>query len=86
MDLFRDNRQKLNSPLTKGFAITPSDSEDLDFLTRQIRITGNAGNIAVIWADGTESIEPVAAGDIFAWRIARVKATGTTATGIRGYC
>lgn len=66
-------------------AITPSDSADLAKTTRQIRVTGNAGNIAVVWIDGTETTEPVEAGDVLDWRVVRVKATGTTATGIRGY-
>lgn len=66
-------------------AITPNDDADLAHGTRQLRITGDDGNICVIWYDGTESIEPVSAGDVLDWRVKRIKATGTTATGIRGY-
>lgn len=75
----------LSSPLVLGFAISPNDAVDLAFVTRQIRVTGTAGTIAVVWPDGTETTEPVAAGDVLDWRIRRVKATGTTATGLRGY-
>lgn len=75
----------LSSPLTHAFVIAPSDSADLPFVTRQIRVTGTGGNIVVVWAGGEETTEPVAAGDVFDWRIKRVKSTGTTATGLRGY-
>ena len=54
-------------------------------VTRQIRITGNAGNLAIVWASGVETIEPVLAGETLDWRAKRIKATATTATGIRGY-
>ncbi len=70
--------------LTSAFAITPSDTEDLPFVTRQIRV-GTAGNMAVIWASGVETIEPVIAGETLDWRIVRVKLTGTTAANMRGY-
>lgn len=84
-DNFTQFSSGLTSPLTAGFEITPADAADLAFSTRQIRVTGNAGNIAVVWVSGVESIEPVQAGDVLDWRIKRVKATGTTATGLRGY-
>lgn len=71
-------------PLTGAFAITPSDSVDLAKVTRQIYAAG-AGDIAVVWASGAETVEPIAAGERVDWRIARVKVTGTTATGLRGY-
>jgi len=64
--------------------ITPSDSEALAMQTRQLYI-GGAGNIAVRGIDGSESIEPVAAGERVDWQVTHVLATGTTATGIRGY-
>jgi len=75
----------LTTPLVKGFSITPSDATDLSEVTRQIRITGNGGTIAVVWPGGETTTEPVAAGDTFDWRVVRVLAAGTTATGIRGY-
>lgn len=73
------------SPIVGGFSITPSDGSDLEQVTRQIRVTGASGNISVVWHNGSESIEPVLTGETLDWRIARVKATGTTATGLRGY-
>jgi hypothetical protein len=84
-DTYSHHMPGLSSPLIGGFAITPNDAADLAVATRQIRVTGTAGQIAVIWIGGDETIEPVAAGDVLDWRIQRVKATGTTATGLRGY-
>lgn len=68
-----------------GFAITPSDSTDLPFTTLQIRVTGSAGTIALTWPGGVETTGPVLAGETLDWRIVKIKATGTTATGLRGY-
>jgi hypothetical protein len=39
----------------------------------------------VTWPGGAETVEPVLAGETLDWRIVRIKATGTTATGLRGY-
>lgn len=75
----------LSSPIEGGFTITPDDNADLPHVTRQIYVTGNAGNISVVWRNGTTSLEPVQTGDVLDWRIKRVMATGTTATGLRGY-
>jgi hypothetical protein len=84
-DKFEGYSEGMSNPLTAGFPIVPSDSVDVENVTRQIRITGAGGNIAVIWSSGTSSVEPVATRDVLDWRIRRVLATGTTATGIRGY-
>ena len=84
-DPYETFSNSLVSPLIGGFAVTPADGADLAQVTRQIRITGNAGNVAVVWASGLETTEPVLAGETLDWRIKRIKSTGTTATGIRGY-
>jgi hypothetical protein len=75
----------VSGPLMRGFAITPSDAADLPSVTRQIRVTGAAGDIVVTWADGSVTTEPVQANETLDWRIRKVAATGTTATGLRGY-
>lgn len=84
-DVFSTFSPGLTSPLIGGLgAITPADGDDLAQVTREIYIAG-AGNVAIVWADGSETIEPVAAGERLPWRAKRIKATGTTATGIRGF-
>lgn len=85
VDRYSRQHVDLNSPFIGAFAVTPNDSNDLPYTTRQIRITGTSGNIVVVWFSGLETTEPVTAGDRLDWRIKRIKSTGTTATGIRGY-
>lgn len=84
IDQFASSTPTSIGPLVGAFAITPSDASELPFVTRQIYAAG-AGNVAVVWADGSQTVEPIAAGERVDWRVKQVKATGTTATGIRGY-
>lgn len=84
-DSFSGSSLGLSAPLVLGFPIIPSDTNPLPHVTRQIRVTGQAGLAAVKWVSGEETVEPVAAGETLDWRIVQVKATGTTATGLRGY-
>ncbi len=84
IDDFANNSSSVLGPLVGAFLITPHATEELPKVTRQIYV-GGAGNIQVVWADGTETIEPVADGDRLDWRIRQVKAASTTATGLRGY-
>lgn len=71
-----------SGPVTKPFAITPNDSNDLPTGTRAIYV-GVAGDVSFLLLDGTTVTLTLAAG----WHpIApkRVRLTGTTATGIVG--
>lgn len=78
------NRHAGSGPLSGSMGqITPHDTNDLTVWTRQIKIT-TSGNLVVVWADGTETTEAVTAGEVYDWRIKRVKSTGTTAVA-RGY-
>lgn len=83
-DYYKNRSHLLVQPMIGAFDITPNDTIDLVQPTRRIKATG-AGNISVNWVDGSTTVEAVTAGTFYDWRIARVKATGTTATGIRGY-
>lgn len=74
----------LSSPAIGGFDITPYDGADLATLPRAIMVTG-AGDIAAVFKDGTAlNLTGLSAGVIYPLRLARVLATGTTATGIKG--
>jgi hypothetical protein len=84
-DRYDSQSPALSSPLVGAFPIQPDDGADLPSVTRQLRVTGAGGEIAVLWAAGGQTVEPVSAGDILDWRLRRVLATGTTATGLRGY-
>lgn len=83
-DLYASYTGGLTASIVGAFVITPSNTEELPKVTRQI-YAGGAGNVAVVWSDGSETTEPVAAGERLDWRIKQVKSSGTTATGLRGY-
>lgn len=83
-DSFSNQMATVTGPITGAFVITPHATDELPKVTRQIYAAG-AGNIAVVWADGSETTEPVAAGERLDWRIKAVRVSGTTATGLRGY-
>ncbi len=64
-------------------AVTPSDGTDLTFRCRALYI-GVTGNVSVLALDGSTAVvfQAVPAGSVLMIRTARVRATGTTATGI----
>jgi len=69
-------------PSANAAAVTPNDSVDLGFITTQIVASG-AGVISCdLQTTGTSVLIPVAAGVPLQIRVRRVRATGTTATGI----
>lgn len=69
-------------PITSVKSVTPSDTVDLvDGATRGILVTA-AGNVAVITKDGDEVTLPVTEKIFYPVSVGRIKATGTTATGI----
>ena len=72
------------SPASRAFAITPSDSTDLATPARSLYV-GTAGNLSVILVGDTAAVTftNVQAG-YHPIRVKRIRATGTTATGIIG--
>jgi len=63
-------------------AVTPSDSADLANVTRGVYV-GGAGDLTVINAAGTTvTFKAVPAGTLLPIRVARIKATLTTATNL----
>ncbi len=68
-----------------AFLITPNDDTDLSEVTRAISFAV-AGDLEIITQDGTTIIIPgLAAGIMHPIGAQRVRAAGTTATGIVGY-
>lgn len=83
-DLFRGQTAGLDSPATRAFAITPSDTLDLAFMPRALHARG-AGTLRVTMAgDGAVVDFYIAQGDRLPLRVSRVWASGTTATGLVG--
>jgi hypothetical protein len=67
-------------------AITPSDTDDLARVVRDIRVGGD-GNVTVVTTSGAEIafLGCLAGERLGPFFVARVKSTGTTATGLVGY-
>jgi hypothetical protein len=63
------------------FTISPSDTDELPVVIRQIEATG-AGNVVVVCVDGTTYTLPFSAGQIRTGFFKQVKSTSTTATGL----
>jgi hypothetical protein len=83
-DTFQDYQPGLNSPVEGGFDVFPEDNVDLAKVTRALMITG-AGDVAVTLKNGDAITLPgLTPGVIYPIRAARIAATGTTATGIKG--
>jgi hypothetical protein len=81
MDKFFYHSPGLDSPIENAIAVTPSDSEDLEQVSRCIFI-GAAGDLRVAMKGGGAPITiPVQAG-LIPLRVSRIYAAGTTATGI----
>jgi len=81
-DKFATYTPGLTGPADNAFAVTPSDSENLEFVARAVYV-GTDGNVAVITSGGDEvTFQNLNQGSILPVRVSRVLATGTTATGL----
>jgi len=69
------------SPPRRGESITPSDTVELNYITRSVRANA-AGVIKVTWADGAIQTCNFLAGETRQMGVRLIWATGTTATGI----
>lgn len=84
IDKFASNPKNLISPSEDFLMVTPSDSVDLTYVSREITV-GTAGDLAVIDMHGVTIVILSAiwsAQPVQAIRVTRVLATGTTAVGI----
>lgn len=72
-----------DQPATSVVEIIPSDDTDLDEVLLGLNVE-TRGLVRVTTLDGSSATVFVAEGIFFPLRVARVWATGTTATGIRG--
>ncbi len=74
--------RELTEPSGHQVAVTPSDSVNLEAMTRGIYI-GGAGNLAYYSALGDEiTLTGVLAGTLLPFRVYRILSSGTTATNI----
>lgn len=86
-DKYQGAHAEVHDPIENGFAVTPSDSADLSYVTRSVYI-GGAGNLRVTlkgMATGTYvTYTGMLVGVSYPIRATRIWATGTTATNILG--
>jgi hypothetical protein len=84
VNAFANHQPGLDSPASRGFTITPSDTTPFTEPCRAIYV-GGAGDVTWVGLDGVAcTFVGVAAGSILPVRAMRVNATGTTATNLRG--
>lgn len=84
-DKFDDFSTGLSSPAKQAFAIAPNDAADLTVSTRGIYV-GSGGNLRLLLVGDTTPVtfENVIGGVTHPFRVRRVYATGTDATGLIG--
>lgn len=80
---FNSASVSMESPPSRLAEITPSDSQDLTFITTAINVA-LSGAVRVTTVDGDTGSVYIAAGISFPLRVTRIWATGTTAENIRG--
>lgn len=81
MDEFR-GLQDITGPSGKFYSVTPNDLIDLPFVPRGIYV-GGFGDVVMVDSEGNEAtFVSLAIGVPHPLRPVRIKATGTTATGI----
>jgi hypothetical protein len=72
------------APASDCYPISPNDGADLPVPIRAFYATGE-GDVSVVTASGSTRTIPVAAFMIVPLAVVRVRASGTTATGIMGF-
>lgn len=83
-DFFSSQNSGLTSPIESGFAITPHDTNDLAFMTRQIFV-GTGGNLVVMLKGGdTLTLKNLPNAFVLDARVRKVLSTGTTAADLVG--
>jgi hypothetical protein len=84
IDNFHDYSAGLTGPICGGFDILPDDAADIAQVTRAIMVSEVGSVSAVLKSGDVVTLPNLMAGVVYPFRIARVLATGTTATGIKG--
>ena len=83
-DFFKNHARGLSSPAENAVAITPDDAAELAVAPRALFL-GQGGDLAVVMLGGESVVfGNCPAGTLLPVRVARVRATGTTAARILG--
>lgn len=81
MDKFESYMTGLNTPADTAYDVSPNNSVDLENATRGFICT-TAGTVKVDMVRGGTVTFTVLAGVLYPFRVKRIYATGTSATGI----
>lgn len=73
VDSFQGYKSNLHSSCEGGFVATPSDTVDLPYVTRALRIGDAGGTLSVIMKSGDTITFPVQAYEVLPLRVTRVK-------------
>lgn len=84
-DLFQSFQSGLESPASRIFEVTPSDTADLPFASRAVNVA-QAGYVHISTVSGDIGRIYIAAGIALPIRVSRIWSTGTTAVGITVLC
>ncbi|MGN0933330.1 spike base protein, RCAP_Rcc01079 family [Falsigemmobacter intermedius] len=85
-DPFKSHALGPAGPAIGGFAVTPSDSNDLTQMVRAISIGGEGGTLSFISSrDGQTYTTGELLPGTYPLFARRIRATGTTATGLTGW-
>ncbi|MBC7155817.1 MAG: hypothetical protein H5U19_14705 [Rhodobacteraceae bacterium] len=83
-DEFKNYQSNITGPSQNALAVTPSDTEDLPFVSRGLGVDADgAVSYVPLGVQGDATVTRfLVAGVIHPIRARRIRATGTTATGI----
>ena len=82
MDAYADHASSLVSPASSGAGVTPSDSGELPQVSRALYVA-QGGDLALELASGAQvTLGGVPSGTVLPVRARRVRASGTTASGV----
>ncbi len=84
LDRFKGMTEQLNSPAPRAFVITPDDGAELARATRGLQVAADGLLTADFLEEGENIPVYCLAGLVYPYRVKKVYATGTDATGIVG--
>lgn len=83
IDIFKESSPSMVDPISEVIEVTPSNTEELEWEGTCITCD-TGGTVAVVLSSGQETTLTLDAGAYpYPYRIRQVKATGTTALGIK---
>jgi len=83
-DRYLNHSKGITAPALGAFAVTPSDSADLQETIRAVTL-GTGGTLSFVGTDGATNTTAALPAGTYAMSATRIRATGTTAGDITGW-